>query len=178
MSTVGVISIPRITPRVMGALAMASCVAATAMPARAHPAIDAFTTYCFKAGQTADDARANMETIAGAPLPFTLSFWDKSLEPAAGTPAYAERRCEVTFDGDHVVDAVQAVRFKMATPPVFGTVIPLPATHSTTPETALIEGRELLRKRVAVVHIGTRDAGAQTFITVDRLPAGMGLPNG
>jgi hypothetical protein len=28
------------------------------------------------------------------------------------------------------------------------------------------------------VHIGTRNGGRETFITVDRLPAGMGLPNG
>lgn len=149
-----------------------------ACTASAHPAIDAFTSYCFKAGQTPAAAHANMEGLTGAPLPFTLTFWDKSLEPAPGTPDYAERRCEVAFDGNHTTSAVNAVQAKMATPPVFGTPIPLPRTHAPTAGTALIEGRELLRKRVAVVHIGTRNAGETTFITVDRLPAGLGLPNG
>lgn len=159
--------------------AMAGMVlACTTAAVAAHPAIDAFTAYCFKAGQTPAQAQANMARIAGDPLPFTLTFWDKTLEPAPATPAFAERRCEVTFDGDHANAAVDAVRAKMATPPVFGTLIPLPDSHAPTSGTALIEGRELLRQRVAVVHIGTRDAGARTFITVDRLPAGMGLPNG
>jgi hypothetical protein len=142
--------------------------------AHAHPAIDAFTSWCFKAGQTADRARANMERDAGSPLPFTLTFWDKSLVPAPGTPDHAERRCEVRFLGDYRQDAVQTVQAKMATPPVFGTAIPLPAPYAAEAGTAYIEGRELLRGRVAVVHIGTR--GDHTFIAVDRLPAGMGLP--
>ncbi|WP_299375191.1 hypothetical protein [uncultured Tateyamaria sp.] len=144
---------------------------------QAHPAIDAFTAYCFKAGQTAAQAQANMTNIAGDPLPFVLTFWDKTLEPAPGTPEYAERKCEVVFAGNHATAALNAVRAKMATPPVFGTVIPLPETHAATPGTVMIEGRELLRQRVAVVHLGTRDAGARTFISVDRLPAGMGLRN-
>ncbi|APX10431.1 hypothetical protein BWR18_00980 [Tateyamaria omphalii] len=142
--------------------------------AMAHPAIDAFTTWCFKAGQTPARALANMQDTAGTPLPFDLTFWDTSLEPAPDAPAHAERRCEVAFDGDHVRDAVNAVQSKMATPPVFGTPIPLPAPYAAEPGTAYIEGRELLRGRVAVVHIGRR--GARTFIGVDRLPAGMGLP--
>ena len=61
----------------------------------------------------------------------------------------------------------------MATPPVFGTSIPLPAPYAATPGTAYIDGRALLRGRVAVVHIGTR--AGRTFVSVDRLPAGMGV---
>lgn len=139
-----------------------------------HPAIDAFVSYCFKAGQTAAQARANMERLSGAPLPFTLTFWDKSLEPAPDTPDHAERRCAVSFDGDHSAASVRSVQAQMATPPVFGTPIPLPAPYQAQDGTAYIEGRELLRGRVAVVHVGQRDA--ETFIMVDRLPAGMGLP--
>ena len=142
--------------------------------AQAHPAIDAFAAWCFKAGQTPAQARANMERDAGAPLPFALTFWDTSLEPAPQAPAHAERRCEVSFAGDHAARAVSDVQTKMAQPPVFGTPIPLPAPFMAEPGTAYIEARELLRGRVAVVHIGTRDD--QTFIGVDRLPAGMGLP--
>ncbi|WP_299375197.1 hypothetical protein [uncultured Tateyamaria sp.] len=40
------------------------------------------------------------------------------------------------------------------------------------PGTACVEARELLRGRVAVVHIGTR--GDQTYIGVGRLPVRMG----
>ena len=150
------------------------CSVASPAAARAHPAIDAFTAYCFKAGQTPAQARANMASVAGDPLPFTLTFWDKTLDPAPNTPAHAERRCEVTFDGDHAVDAVAQVQAKMAMPPVFGTSIPLTAPYASDAGTAYIDARELLRKRVAVVHIGTRP-GPETFIRVDRLPAGLGL---
>lgn len=140
----------------------------------AHPAIESFTTYCFKAGQTPAMARANMEGLAGAPLPFTLTFWDTTLVPEPDAPAHVERRCKVSFAGDHTADAVAAVREKMATPPVFGTPIALPAPFASGPGSALIEARELLRQRVAVVHIGQHEA--RTFIQVDRLPAGMGVP--
>ncbi|WP_326838767.1 hypothetical protein [Roseobacter sp. MH60115] len=137
--------------------------------AGASEAIATFNAVCFKAGQTVAQARARMEARDGAPLPYTLTFWDKSLEPAPETPARIERRCEVSFDGDHTEVAIAALRAQMATPPVFGTFIDLPDTHAPLTGTALIEGRALLRGRVAVVHVGTRDS--QTFMTVDRLPA-------
>jgi len=142
--------------------------------ATAQAAISAFTTWCFKAGQTQQVALANMRTSHGGPLPFAVEFWDKSLAPAPDTPAHAERRCEISFDGDHRDAAMTEVSAKMAKPPVFGTPIALPAPYVASTGTAYIEARELLRKRVAVVHIGMRDG--QTFIGVDRLPAGSGLP--
>ena len=145
-------------------------------PASANPAITAFNTWCFKAGQTEAQARANMKADTA---PFTLTFWDDSLEPRpADAPDGIERRCEVAFDGNFTSAAVKAVRHQMAAPPVFGTPIPLPATHQPTPGTALIEGRELLRGRVAVVHIGTRNTNGAliTFMAVDRLYDGLGLP--
>ncbi|WP_299726373.1 hypothetical protein [uncultured Tateyamaria sp.] len=158
-----------------GAGIVAGIVASSvALAATAHPAIDAFTAYCFKAGQTPAQAHANMADLVGDPLPFTLTFWDKTLEPAPNTPAYAERRCEVVFDGDHAADAVTKVQAKMAKPPVFGTSIPLTPPFAANDGTAYLDARELLRKRVAVVHIGTRK-GPETFIRVDRLPPGMGL---
>lgn len=158
-------------PCILASAAVLACAAA----AQAHPAIDAFVAYCFKAGQTSAQARENMTALVGDPLPFTLTFWDKTLELAPGTPAYAERRCEVSFDGDHATKAVTQVQAKMAAPPVFGTSIPLTAPFEATDGTAYIDARELLRSRVAVVHIGTRP-GPETFIRVDRLPPGMGLP--
>ncbi|QJF52457.1 hypothetical protein [Roseobacter ponti] len=146
------------------------CLCAGTAAAGADLAISAFNSVCFKAGQTATVARDRMQQMAGTPLPFTLTFWDKTLEPAPGTPMLIERRCEVLFDGAHTPAAIEALRVQMATPPVFGFAIDLPETHDALPGTALIEGRELLRGRVAVVHVGMR--GDQTFMAVDRLPAG------
>ena len=143
--------------------------------AAAHPGIEAFTAVCFKAGQTVTDARANMQAVVGGPLPFLLTFWDTSLEPAPEAPPHSERRCEVLMKGDFADAAVRAVQAKMATPPVFGTPLPLPAPYAAAAGTAYIEARELLRERVAVVHIGVHGDGAETFIRVDRLPAGMGI---
>jgi hypothetical protein len=142
----------------------------------ADPAITTFNTWCFKAGQTAAQAHANMNADTA---PFTLTFWDDSLEPRpADAPTGVERRCEVAFDGDHTAPAIKAMRIRMATPPVFGTAIPLPITHQPTDGTALIEGRELPRGRVAVVHVGTRKTANTlvTFMAVDRLYDGLGLP--
>lgn len=137
--------------------------------AGAPEAIATFNAVCFKAGQTAKEARARMEVRDGAPLPYSLTFWDRSLEPAPEAPARIERRCEVSFEGNHTQASIAALRAQMATPPVFGFQIDLPDTHTPLVGTALIEGRQLLRGRVAVVHVGMR--GNQTFMTVDRLPA-------
>jgi len=137
-----------------------------------NPAITIFNKWCFKAGQTEAQARANMNADDA---PFILTFWDDSLEPRpADAPDGVERRCELTFVGDHTGRAIEELRVQMATPPVFGTPIPLPQTHRPAPGTALIEGRELLRGRVAVVHVGLRDG--DTFMAVDRLYSGLGLP--
>lgn len=158
-------------------LARCSAVLLVVLPAAAsaHPAITTFNKWCFKAGQTEAQARANMDADTA---PFTLTFWDDSLEPRPANAADGvERRCEVAFDGDHTATAVTALRKQMAKPPIFGAAVPLPDTHIVTSTTALIEGRELLRGRVAVVHVGTRNNKTETFLAVDRLYAGLGLPD-
>lgn len=150
--------------------------AAPALAGDAQSAITTFNAWCFKAGQTQSDARSNMQA-EGAP--FALTFWDDSLAPRpADAPKGIERRCELVFDGDHTAAALEALHVQMAKPPVFGTPIPLPDTHRATADTTFIQGRELLRGRVAVVHIGTRTdaASTQTFMAVDRLYPGLGLP--
>lgn len=166
---------------VTGLIAAAFCAAvshgaAAAQDGSATKAIGAFNNWCFKAGQTSAEARARMQPEAGG---FALTFWDASLEAAPDNqPHGVERRCEVSFTGDHTRQAITALREQMATPPVFGEIIPLPDTHAAEAGTALIEGRELLRGRVAVVHVGTRRTGlgTRTFMAVDRLYAGLGLP--
>lgn len=144
---------------------------AVAVANPAEEAITAFNAWCFKAGQTEAQARANMAADEAA---FALTFWDDSLEARpTDAPDGVERRCEVIFDGSHTDRAITALRQQMQTPPVFGTKIPLPDTHVAEQGTALIEGRELLRGRVAVVHVGLR--AGRTFMAVDRLYAGLGL---
>ncbi len=161
-------------------LALGTCLLAGAATGAGSPdaAITAFNTWCFKAGQTEAQARTNMGADGA---PFSLTFWDDSLQPRpADAPEGVERRCEVAFAGDHAADAIEAMRAQMATPPEFGTLVPLPTTHAETEGTKLIEGRELLHGRVAVVQVGTRDAGGavETYMTVDRLYDGLGLPEG
>lgn len=154
-------------------LIISAAIALMSAAALAEPvAVKAFTDWCFKAGQTAETARTNMEGTAGAPLPFDLTFWDTSLATAPDAPAHAERRCEVVFDGNFAEQAVMAVMLKMAQAPVFGTPTALPGPYGFTDSTVFIEARALLRGRVAVVEIGTLP-GPQTFIRVDRLPAGF-----
>lgn len=144
-------------------------IAADTRQSDAQTAIEAFNSVCFKAGQTTAQARARMETLAGAPLPFGLTFWDVTLEPAPAAPETIERRCEVSFAGHHSDAAIAALRIQMATPPVFGHAIDLPQSHAAEAGTALIQARELLRGRVAVVHVATRNG--HTIMAVDRLPA-------
>jgi hypothetical protein len=156
---------------------VALCALAAPACASSDVAIAAFNEWCFKAGQTETQARANMNADTAD---FTLTFWDDSLEPRpADAPRGVERRCDVAFDGNQTDAAIAALRTQMATPPVFGTEIPLPDTHAPLPGTALIEGRELLRGRVAVVHVGLRQTSdaTETFMTVDRLYDGLGLPD-
>ncbi|MBD3664013.1 hypothetical protein [Sulfitobacter aestuariivivens] len=150
--------------------------ASTAM-ADPQPAIASFNQWCFKAGQTAAQIESNIQSALTEPATFTLTFWDDSLEPRPiDAPKGVERRCSIEFDGDHTTLAIDALRQQMATPPTFGTPIPLPDTHHVGDATALIEGRELLRGRVAVVEVGTRANGTRTFMSVDRLYDGLGLP--
>ena len=149
-------------------------VCSTAVLADAHhPAITAFNAACINKGYSAQRIRTTMEAAINAPVSFEVKFWDRTLAPAPDAPDLYERRCEVAFEGDHVTDAIAALRAQMATPPVFGNKIPLPKTHVAQVGTALIEARELLVEGIAVVHIGTRGNGSKmrTFMSVDRLPA-------
>ncbi|MDF3412856.1 hypothetical protein HKX54_00165 [Sulfitobacter sp. M57] len=150
-------------------------VAGDAVADQANEAIRAFNSWCFKAGQTEADARRNMKANVAS---FTLTFWDDSLAPRPmDAPQGIERRCEVAFDGNHTARTIPALRKQMRTPPVFGRKILLPDTHRHLENTALIEGRELLHGRVAVVHVGTRRNSGRvtTFISVYRLYDGLGI---
>lgn len=149
---------------------------AGAPPATADLAIGAFADTCTVRGLTAEAADGRMRDFVaaegGVGLPFRLEFYDITLQPTTlqVTPG-TDRRCEVAFPGDHTAPATEALLALMARPPVFGTPIPLPITHSPAPGTAFIEGRQLNPRVAAVVHVGIRDtdAGPETFLNVERL---------
>jgi hypothetical protein len=166
------------TANLLAALALIGSGAAAVADTASQAAITTFNAWCFKAGQTEAQARRNMQADTAN---FTLTFWDDSLEPRpADAPGAVERRCEVAFAGDHRAAAITALQIQMATAPVFGTAIALPDSHHASQGSALIQARELLRGRVAVVQVGTRelDGALHTFMAVDRLYAGLGLPEG
>ena len=161
------------TPASLLCAALSAVCFSPSTPDAREPAITAFTDACFNKSYTQQRITQTMERAIDGPLSFNLTFWDKTLAPAPDTSDFQERHCEVAFAGDHTKIAINALREKMATPPIFGHIIPLPATHSAKSGTELIEGRELLRGRMAVIKVGTRptQTGIKTYIIVDRLPA-------
>ncbi len=157
-------------------LMVARAASAGAPPATADLAIGAFADTCTVRGLTPEAAEGRMRDFVaaegGAGLPFRLEFYDITLQPTdlPVTPG-TDRRCEVAFPGDHTDPATEALVALMERPPVFGTPIPLPITHSPAPGTAFIEGRQLNPRVAAVVHVGTRETadGLETFMNVERL---------
>lgn len=146
------------------------------MPAPADLAMSAFADTCTTRGLTEAEAearmRAHVEAEGGVGLPFDMAFYDITLEPTGlRVTRGTDRRCEVSFAGAHTEAAIAMLTDLMARPPVFGTAIPLPITHSPVTGTAFIEGRQLNPRVAAVVHVGTREteAGIETFLNVERL---------
>jgi hypothetical protein len=143
-------------------------------------AMGAFADTCTIRGMTADRAEARMRDYVaengGDGLPFSLSFYDITLEPTdlSVTPG-TDRRCEVSWRGNYAEPAARAMVQLMAKPPVFGEAIPLPITHTPIEDTFFIEGRQLNPRVAAVVHVGTRRtiAGTETFMNVERLEPGL-----
>ncbi|MEM7723855.1 MAG: hypothetical protein AAF376_16010 [Pseudomonadota bacterium] len=140
-------------------------------------AMGAFADTCTIRGITANEAEARMRDYVarngGMDLPFALEFYDTTLNPTdlTVTPG-TDRRCAVSFGGNYAREAAMALVQMMERPPVFGTWIPTPITHSATHGTFFIEGRQLTPNVAAVVHVGVRDTasgGLETFMNVERL---------
>jgi len=164
---------------IAGAVAFAAGQAvADEAPDTAALAQSGFAAICTNPGQTAAvmeaRMRAHVANAGGSGLPFGTSFYDTTLgdtpdDPTPGT----NRRCEVSFPGDHVEDATETLRSAMQGPPVFGTVTELPDGFEAHDGTHFIQARLLNSRGIrAVVHVGTRDGpdGQETFINVERLP--------
>ena len=137
-------------------------------------AMAAFADHCFRPTMTAERAERVLTPNAAR-----VDFYDLTPFVANNAPSPAkirpvtpgtDRRCEVSFDGAHVDDAVAAVargldaegiRTEAAVPPGF-------AAH---PGTEYIAARALNPRRLAVVQVGTRPGpnGVETYMNVERL---------
>ncbi|MEM6940366.1 MAG: succinyl-CoA synthetase subunit beta [Pseudomonadota bacterium] len=131
-----------------------------------------FAEHCFSPVLTAKKARKAF-ALSG----MTYNFYD--LDPfskVAPSPAMTtvtpgtDRRCEVSFAGDHAKSAAEAAMSALAHEMIF-TPAALPANFTPTETTTLLAARKLNPRRVAVVHVGTREGarGVETFMSVHRL---------
>ncbi|MDD9921563.1 MAG: succinyl-CoA synthetase subunit beta [Boseongicola sp.] len=141
----------------------------------ADSAIAAFSANCFS--PRLSRSKAN-EVFGLANVRY--DFYD--LDPftsAAPTPASVrpatpgtDRRCEVSFAGDHTEIAVGAVTSQLELEGL-REVVDLPGSHESlrTSSTALLAARRLNHLKIAVVHVGTRpfENGIETFLNVERL---------
>ena len=139
----------------------------------ADAAITAFSQHCFSPYLTAKTAETAL-SIPGARYDFydLRPFSVAAVSPVtrrAATPG-TDRRCEVAFDGAHTAAAIISVTDALEREGIL-TAVDLPEGFEETPGTALLAARQLNPRRVAVVHVGTRDGpnGTETFLSVERL---------
>lgn len=157
-------------------LLVPSLAAAGGAQATARAAMEIFADNCFSPFMTAEKA-AKTFALSGT----TYDFYD--LDPfssAAPSPAKGDvtpgtdRRCEIAFAGDHAEKAATAAAEALGAEGIT-TPAPLPASYSKTNATTLLAARQLNPRRVAIVHVGTREGaqGLETFMLVERLtPSG------
>jgi len=155
----------------LASICFASVAAAgTTVPSKA---MRGFASHCFSPFLTADKAAARLG-IDGVRWEFydLDPFSSVAPSPVDGRAATdgTDRRCEVAFDGDH---AVQAAKTAVDALTEQGIVTPaaLPSFFQSTTGTEVLSARQLNPRRIAVVHVGTREGsnGIETFMTVERL---------
>ena len=99
-------------------------------------------------------------------------FSSAAVSPVTGRAATpgTDRRCEVSFDGDHVADGEQAVTGELKAEGI-NTVAEVPELFPAQPGARLVAARQLTPRRVAVVQVGLRNGanGPETFLSVERL---------
>lgn len=139
----------------------------------ANAAMTLFADNCFSPFMTANKAET-LFTVAGV----SYDFYD--LDPFSSAPPSpaqgrdvtqgTDRRCEIRFDGSYGPEAMQTA---IAALKAEGIRTPgdVPAYFTRTKTTYLLAARRLNLRRVAVVHVGTREgpAGIETFMLVERL---------
>jgi hypothetical protein len=137
--------------------------------------VQAFADHCFSPYLTAAKAQ-DLVASTGARVDFydLDPFTSARPSPALGRKVTkgTDRRCEVSFDGDHTSLATKTV---VAALEIEGirTAVNLPTQFMRTDGTALLAARRLNPHRIAVVHVGTRhqEDGTETFMLVERLLA-------
>ncbi len=133
-----------------------------------------FADNCFSPFLTAEGAEAAFSNLDSARVEFydldPLSEGTPS--PVVGRPATAgtDRRCEVSFDGDFAELAASAALIGLNVEGL-GEEAPLPDRYERTQGTELLAVRQLNPRRIAVVHVGTREGpnGTETFMLVERM---------
>jgi len=134
----------------------------------------AFAENCYSPFLTAQSAQKALGDTGGR-----YDFYDLTpFSNAAPSPAYGlrpattgtDRRCEVSFDGDYTTLAIEFATTGLQAEGITREV-PVPATHKPHAGTELLAARRLNPRRIAVVHVGTRNgpAGLETFMNVERL---------
>ncbi len=157
-----------------GVVTTIAALSASNVGASPAEAARAFAQNCFSPFMTARKAERLLGETGGR-----YDFYD--LDPfsnVAPSPAFGlrpatrgtDRRCEVSFDGDHVDMAVELALTGLQAEGI-RTEAPVPATHKPRAGTELLAARQLNPRRVAVVHVGTRPGpnGIETFMNVERL---------
>ena len=151
----------------------ASAAVAGGPNATARTAMDLFAANCFSPFMTAGKA-VRVFALLGTQYDFydLDPFSSAAPSPATGravTPG-TDRRCEISFRGDYAEQAAEAAAEALAHEGIT-TPAALPAAYTETTTTTLLAARQLNPRRVAIVHVGTRQGakGTETFMLVERL---------
>lgn len=158
---------------VLGSALMAPHAQAGGTKGTARAAVLLFADHCFSPFLTAPKA-ARSFALSGMAYDFydLDPFSSAAPSPAIGRAATpgTDRRCEVSFSGQHADTAREGVLGALAHEGIT-TPAALPASYFTQDGTTLLAARRLNPTRVAVVHVGTRDGinGSETFMRVERL---------
>lgn len=153
---------------------VAAALGTTPISASPADAARAFAQNCFSPFLTARKANAAFE-----PTGARHDFYDfEPFSNVAPTPAFGlrpatkgtDRRCEVSFDGNHAALAVEFATNSLNAEGL-NRDVPVPETHKPVPGTELLAARRLNPRKIAVVHVGTRPGpnGVETFMNVERL---------
>lgn len=152
---------------------VASPLSAGGAKGTARAAMALFADHCFSPFMTADKAAKTL-ALSGTSYDFydLDPFSSAAPSPAKGravTPG-TDRRCEVAFPGNYAKKAAEAAKAGLADEDIT-TPAPLPAAFEATDTTTLLAARQLNPRRIAIVHVGTRDGaqGTETFMLVERL---------
>lgn len=136
-------------------------------------AMQSFAGNCFSPYLTAGKAAARLTTDGVRTEFYDLDpFSGAAPSPVTGRAASTgtDRRCEVAFNGDHAKQAAKVAVDALLSEGIL-TPADLPAFYTPADGTELLAARQLNPRRIAVVHVGTRQGphGIETFMSVERL---------